>query len=333
MEYGFKDKDSKFGLNGAITAPWERKLTLQTSISKDISEAGGLPSFFQHRNMYNTEWLRKLRINRFDKNVTFDIGIESNPINYVFVRTGITREHSTPAYDYSFSNDSLSSFNYTDLYIGFKIAYGERFFKLLKERLSLGRPLPVLWIELTRGITGLNGDFEYRKLYSKVEYKYSIPRYGTLGVQVSAGKVWGNLPYGRLYNGKGSLGVRTVAHNSFETMSYNEFLSSQYLTFFLSHDFGYMNFLEYKNFRPRFEVALNMGFGSLNNDSEHNSITYKTMEKGYFEIGAMANNLISINISPVKMGFGVGFFHRIGAYRLDGFSDNTFFKLATTFKL
>ena len=266
MEYGFKDKESKFGINGAITAPWERKLMLQASVSKDIAEAGGLPTFFQHRNMYNTEWLRKLRLNRFDKNVTFDIGIESNPINYVFVRTGVATEHSTPAYEYSFSSDSLSSFNYTDLYIGFKIAYGERFFKLLKERISLGRPLPVLWLELTRGVTGLNGDFEYRKLYSKIEYKYPIPGFGTLGIQVSAGKVWGSLPYGRLYNGKGSLGVRTVAHNSFETMSYNEFLSSQYLTFFLSHDFGYMNYLEYKNFRPRFEVALNMGFGSLSND-------------------------------------------------------------------
>lgn len=333
MEYGFKDKESKFGFNGAITAPWERKLALQTSFSKDITEAGGLPTFFQHRNMYNTEWLRKLRLNRFDKNVTFDIGIESNPINYVFVRTSITTEHSKPAYEYSYSADSLTTFNYTDLYIGIKIAYGERFFKLLKERISLGRPLPVLWLELTRGVTGLNGDFEYRKLYSKIEYKYPIPGIGTLGIQVSAGKVWGSLPYGRLYNGKGSLGVRTVAHNSFETMSYNEFLSSQYLTFFLSHDFGYMNYLEYKNFRPRFEVALNMGFGSLSNDSEHNSITYKTMEKGYFEIGAMANNLLSINISPVKMGLGIGFFHRIGAYRLDSFSDNTFFKLATTFKL
>ena len=94
-----------------------------------------------------------------------------------------------------------------------------------------------------------------------------------------------------------------------------------------------MNFLEYKNFRPRFEISLNMGVGSLNNTSSHNNITYQTMEKGYFEVGAMANNLIVINVSPVKMGFGIGFFHRIGAYRLDTFSDNTFFKLATTFKL
>lgn len=333
MEYGFKDKESKFGINGAITAPWKRKLTLQTAISKDVSEAGGLPDFFQHRNMYNTEWLRKLRLNRFDKNITFDFGAESNPINYVFVKTGVMIEHSTPAYTYSFTADSLSHFNYTDLYLSIKIAYGERFFKLLKERISLGRPYPVFWLELTRGVTGLNGDFDYRKLYSKVEYKHSFPGYGTLGIQVSAGKVWGSLPYGRLFNGKGSLGVRTVAHNSFETMSYNEFLSSEYLSFFLSHDFGYMNYLEHKNFRPRFEVALNLGFGSLNNVTAHNSITYKTMEKGFYEIGAMANNLLSINISPVKMGFGIGFFHRMGAYRLDGFSDNTFFKLATTFKL
>ena len=89
MEYGFKDKESKFGVNGSITAPWERLLRVQSSFSKDISEAGGLPIFFQHKNMYNTEWLRKLRLNRFDKNVTFDIEVESNPLNYVFLRTGI----------------------------------------------------------------------------------------------------------------------------------------------------------------------------------------------------------------------------------------------------
>ena len=330
-EYGFNDKESKFGIGTILTSPWKRKLQLHLNLSKDLEEAGGRPLFFQHKSMYNTEWLRKIRRKQFDKVKSFDIHLSTNPFNYIFLEPGIRISQSTPTYSYQFTDDSLDVSDYKEVYLSMKFAYGERFFKLLNERISLGRPFPILWLKYSQGI--LNNEINYIQLYSRVEYRHKIPGYGSLGIQLSAGKTWGDLPYGKLYNGRGSYGVRTVAHNSFETMKYNEFLSSEFITLFLAHDFGFSNYLEYKNFRPRVELALNVGIGRLTNFNDHRGVDFKTMEKGFVETGIMVNNFLIINITPLKAGLGLGYFYRIGAYQLPTFSENSVFKLSTTFNL
>lgn len=283
--------------------------------------------------MYNTEWLRKLKLNKFDRVKKTNLAIYSNPFNYFFITTGVSHETSSLNFNYSYSSDSIDQFTLNTFNIGIKYAYGERYFKLLNERISLGRPFPIVWLEYKRNINILNNNFQFEQLYGKAEYKLNLLGYGTLGLQLIAGKTWGHLPYSRLYNGKGSLGVRTVAHNSFETMNYNEFISSDFIFVFVSHDFGYFNFLNNKYFKPRVELIYNMGWGQLNNQNQHNTINVKTLEKGYFEFGTMVNNLLIIRINPTKLGIGVGYFHRLGANRNDGFSNNSFFKLSTTFKL
>lgn len=331
-EYGFNDKDSKFGASFKLRPPLKRKLEASFIFSKDIREAGIHPQFFT-KNMYNTEWLRLLKLNTFDKVINTEISLSANPFNYFFVSSGIQHEYSIPTHTFNDTQIPNSNFNLTSFNISLKYAYGERYFKLLKERISLGRPFPVIWLQYKTNLNTLGNDYQYKQLYSKAEYKLPFLGYGQLGIQLSAGKTWGDLPYSRLYNSKGSLGVRTVAHNSFETMEYNEFISSDFIFAFISHDFGYFNFLNNKYFKPRVELVYNMGWGRLNDSALISKNDFKTLRRGYFEIGSMINNLLILKINPTKLGLGVGYFHRIGAYRNDSFSNNSFFKLSLTFKL
>ncbi len=116
-------------------------------------------------------------------------------------------------------------------------------------------------------------------------------------------------------------------------MGYNEFFSDNYVSFFYSHDFGYWNFFYNPNFRPRLELAYNMGVGGLQNRDNHKNINYKSLDKLYMEAGFLINNILTVNITAIKAGFGMGVYYRFGALANDTFVGNTFFKISTTFNL
>ena len=71
-------------------------------------------------------------------------------------------------------------------------------------------------------------------------------------------------------------------------------------------------------------LATNIGVGSLNNKQNHGGITFKTLEKGFYESGVLVNNLIKLNFTT----FGVAAYYRYGPYHFDKQSDNFTVKMS-----
>jgi hypothetical protein len=233
-------------------------------------------------------------------------------------------------------NDNVSfltnQYWFTEAGVGFRFAYKENFVKSPFGMISLGTKYPIIWGNITQGFNNLlNGGYEYTKYDLKMSKNFTIPQAGYSSITITGGYVQGNVPYTLLYDSKGTYEKLTfqdfplAVDNSFETMRINEFLSNRYVNLFYSHNFQSFLF-RHKHFRPELKVVSHAGWGMLDNPGTQFGITYKTMDKGYYESGLELNNLL-------KSGFvhiGVGGYYRYGPYAFSLPIDNFVVKLTIT---
>jgi len=106
--------------------------------------------------------------------------------------------------------------------------------------------------------------------------------------------------------------------NSFETMYFNEFFSSEFIYFQLKHGFKRISLI--RKVRPSIVLVSRMAWGSLQKPEQHIGINYKTLDKGYFESG--------VELNQIFKGFGLSGFYRYGPNKLSKFEDNIAIKLS-----
>ena len=198
--------------------------------------------------------------------------------------------------------------------------------------ISLGTKYPIVWGNITQGFnTLLNGEYEYTKYDLKISKDFKIPQAGYSSITALAGYVQGNVPYTLLYNGKGTYedfstrNFPLAVDNSFETMRINEFLSNRYVNLYYFHNFQSFLF-HHKHFKPELKLISHAGWGLLGNPGSQFGITYKTMDKGYYESGIELNNLLKINFFRI----GIGGYYRYGPYAFSTPKDNLAIKLTIT---
>lgn len=339
--YGFKDKALKYGSYGSIKFRKNKDFRIGGSYSIDVIESG-VQQFINDRRLLLSEAYRPYLIQRMDSIEKKEIFTTFRAIQFAKIQLGINEQirKSTSNYLYGTTENNATSaineFHVTEVYASIKYIFREKFLQTPNYRISLGSDYPSLWIQYSKGLDNfLNGSFNYDKIDVKIEKIFTWTNLGKSSFQLLGGFINGNLPYTFLYNGRGSnriisgtnfLGISVA--NTFETMGVNEFVSSEYAALFFSHNFGSL-LLRKGNFKPELVLVNNMMWGRLNNPSNHFYIPIKTVEKGYFETGAIINNLLKSGFS----GFGIGVFYRYGAYNSGNTINNMAFKLSATLAL
>jgi hypothetical protein len=146
---------------------------------------------------------------------------------------------------------------------------------------------------------------------------------GYISYEIQAGKVFGDVPYSFQFNNNGSRINKYYisAENSFETMYFNEFISTRYVTFFATYNTGKL-FKPNKYSNPEFEFVHNAGYGQLLNGEHLTNITLSDINKVYTEAGLRIKNLYKNGTST----FGIGTFYRYGNYALGTLKQNVVFK-------
>lgn len=329
--YGYSDENWKYGINGYYTPNRFKYFRFGYRYTNDITEAGSTTFQFSKRQ-FSSELIRIVDVSTFDNLVKHQLYVNSRIFKNLYVYSGLDFYKRHSLYDYQFKDyANRTVFQFTDAVIAFKYHYGELFIKNSSRRFSIGSKYPAFWLQFTKSINALNNSFDYTKIDIKVEDKIYFIGIGTLSLQATAGAVIGDLPYGNLYVGKGAFrNASIVIHNSFETMRFNEFLSDRHFSVFLSHNLGKIK-IKKKGDQPSLEIIQNIGYGSLNKPELHHSITFKTMEKGYYESGFFINDILSIRIYSLKAGIGIGAFYRYGYYANPVLKENVVFKIATNF--
>jgi hypothetical protein len=117
--------------------------------------------------------------------------------------------------------------------------------------------------------------------------------------------------------------ITFAGKNSFETMFFNEFFSSQYAYFQFKHGFSRVTL--FKKVKPSLVLVSRIAWGNLRKPEQHVGLNYKTLDKGYFESG--------IELNQIYNGLGLGGFYRYGPNQLSKFQDNIAVKISFVLNL
>jgi hypothetical protein len=111
--------------------------------------------------------------------------------------------------------------------------------------------------------------------------------------------------------------VTFAGKNSFETMYFNEFFSSEFAFFQFKHSFSRVTIL--KKIKPSVVLVSRMAWGNIKKPEQHVGLDYKTLNNGFFESG--------IELNQIFKGVGLSGFYRYGPNQLPKFEDNIAVKI------
>lgn len=330
LNYGSGDKAYKYGGFGWVMLEPTLNLKLHYSHTLDVSEPG-ISTFAFDIPQFSSEPLRKYQANVYDMTKKNETALSLHPFHNLDLKIGYVHSIRNPTYSYSFENQR-SNFTSSEVYLSTRWAYGEKFFQSVHERWRLGTPFPVFYLLATKGFSGiLDSQFDYLKLEMKAEASRQIIGYGTSYIQLYGGFLTGSVPYAFQFVPKGAYrNFSVVIHNSFETMRYNEFVGDNLFTYHYAHRFGRLRIFS-KWFRPEFEMLHSGGWMKKSTVNQSSNVGLDSMEKGYFESGIFVNNILSLKLSSIRLGFGLGAFMRYGPYRKTSLEDNLVTKMSINF--
>ena len=325
--YGNRDERTKMGIEAQyqLIPRWE--LWAGAGLEDNLYEQGQM-SFQMNKSLYTSESFRRIRLRRMDHVISREAFARMRLAKNLYAKSRIDWEDQQPLYTYTYAPSGDSTFRFFTWTNTLRYRFGQRFRKVDQQIFPLPNPYPELWLQHSHAFPLLGGDYRYDKIMAKVQQRFQVLGLGQFAYQVSAGAAIGAIPLPKLLSPPGSYrNFSFVAHNSFETMSYNEFVSDRFLHVFLVYEPGSWH-VPVAYSEPHFSILHNMGWGGLRRPEDHQGLIAKSMEHGYFESGLVVKRLLIMDLLGFKMGFGLGLFGRYGAHARRIWYQNGVVKLA-----
>lgn len=309
--YGFRDNGFKYNLQleRIITRfPWS---TAGIQHRDDIDQIGTSYGYIggtnlgqSPNNLYNTfshignisklirkEESRIWYVREFTRGVTTTVTFQN------IITTPLFPVYSTD----QFHIFQQRKYSITEVLLDARLSAKERYVQNGNERISFGnRKSAVINVNFTVGLKNvLNGNFAYQKASISFSNRYRFATLGFSQVFIKAGKVFSKVPYTLLEIPRGNQ-TYVYANNTFNQMSYFEFVCDQYVEAFWQHHFNGLFFNRIpglKNLNWREVVGLNMAYGSLTaKNQEFNANNNFTIMEDvpYFEADLGIENIFNI---------------------------------------
>jgi hypothetical protein len=336
--YGIKDKAWKYGGNIFFTLKERTASILTFSYEHNIVEPGNVDYFASKSSGLFTQTGRRFMFSRMDSIEQFKLDFTSKIMPALQTNIWLQNEKRNPAvYDYLFEDKNtgqdIREFKNTEIGVGLRYTKGESLIRIGRAKIQNKAATTQILLQISKGLKDIwKGDFEYTKIAFQLNHMFNSKWLGQTSIQLDAGQIWGGLPYSYLFNTKASATERKTQiyiPNTFQTVGLYEFAGSRSASLFIQNDFGNLLFKP-KNilFRPTFLFIQGIGFGNLNNTTNHKNINFKTLNKGLYESGIMVKNIYRRSFKNFfYVGLGGGVFYRYGYYHLVNGSDNWAFKV------
>ena len=334
LGYGFGDNAFKYGGNTNFILNKRNQTEIKFSYKQDLSEPGTIPYFTENTTLYVNNIIRNIFSYRFDSvrqfKIHFNTKINRNLKSDLWL---FNEKRSAAEYDYKFdinqNNQFKHEYNITEAGIGIRYTSRESYKQIGRAIVLKTPPKSRIFLQIGHGFKDiLGGEVDYTKVALQINQVFNLKSLGRTTYTFEAGKIWGNIPYGYMFNTKGiirSEGSKTGIYigNSFQTVGVYEFNATQSASLFVHQNFGNLLFKPKNvNVRPEFILVQNIGYGTLENKSLHQGISLNAPEKGIFETGLIINNIYRVKTPFFYLGFGVGYFRRYGYYKLPEASRN-----------
>lgn len=174
---------------------------------------------------YELEYLREMR-----NNITVKVGaqkLDQRPIGSL----------TFPFFDGQ-ENAFLPSINSTTLNAYVRYAPNQKVFQGRSYTVNLFNKYPILEFYFNMGLKDvLGGNYDYKRFDFKVFKRFYLSIFGTTNMEVTGGKIWGEVPYllAHLPRANQSFAYQV---NAFNMMNFMEFASDEYITVNMQHFFN-----------------------------------------------------------------------------------------------
>jgi len=335
--YGFGDKVWKYGYYSELLLHNEQNIRLGGGYRFDIFESGGdqWAETRQAALLDNTN-TRQLWIQQFDEVSDAYAYLTWHPLPKLHTRLQMNRQNRYMVGDYQYLTqnpegvDALQNgFTATLAQVYVQYSPNDKYMEGPFGRKPIKRTYPTYAAQYMRGLPGILGsELDFHRFDLQVRHSVNTKELGITTVEAKVGKVWGNVPYAYLYNGRANTPTESATNwnifvadqFSFETMQNNEFLNSEFVQLMFRQNFE-SRFLKIKTFAPQIEWVVRGLWGTLNNADQHVGIAAKSAVAGFYETGIELNRLLGST--------GVGFYYRFGPNALPDASANFAIKLTT----
>jgi len=331
--YGVRDQIWKYGGFARFKIYEPKNIAIAFRMSRNYEENGGV-NFFQQDYWGSGTGLRNYTITNFDLVDRRELDFTARIRKYVNFQLSGYSTVRTVTNDYRFLDTStgepllLDQFHFAGVRAAIRFSYKERVVESLDHYYWVNEGYPTIWLQVTQGINGfLGSDYTYAKYEAMVNQYFNTKSFGITTITVMGGVIDGIIPSSELFTGRSSYAAFGIyAPTSFQTMRSGEFLDNRYVSIYFRQDL-LTNVIQWGKFQPNFVLLTNVAWGILTHPEVHLNTSITSMEKGYFESGIEANNLISKKfLGIVRMGVGIGVFYRYGAYAFTNQLDNLAFK-------
>ncbi len=329
--YGLKDETFKYNLGAALRIGNASGTWIGGSYTDDVREIAST-TFATDKRVFKLYDPRPINISTFYNHQTWRGYIETKIIPKTESIWQLTYSNINPMFNYTFDYDGKLYRDFTMTTAQFSIQWNpfSDYMQTPNGRVEYGKRFPRFALQFTKSIPRLlNNDFDFSKIDARIEYEKKYLNGQKSEVLIQAGYSLGTIPLTHLYNTspnnltKDNLLQRITisGKNSFETMYFNEFFSSEFVMLQFKHGFKRVEL--FPKVKPSLVLVSRMVWGNMKNPERHIGIDYKTLNQGLFESG--------IELNQIYKGFGLTGFYRYGPNQLSRLEDNLAVKLSFVF--
>ncbi len=333
VAYGTKDKDFKYSFGVSSRLNKSTNTWLGANFTNDLKEAASL-DFIAKNTSFTPINPRNLNISKFYNYKTVSTFLKHDIQPNLEAILQFNSGDFTPVFDYQYisSSKNLSRYKLTTATFGLQYNPMSEYMNSPIGKLKIKNEFPQITFQLSKIFENVfDSDFGFTQINLRVLHKIKRLRKSTTKILVEGGIVFGDSPISHLYNSTPNYTLKNpwlrrvtfAGKYSFETMSYNEFISDKFAAVHIKHLLKSFKFGG--RFKPQITLVTRAAIGDIENPSYHNGLVFKSLKKGYLESGIEFNMLLK--------GFGLSTFYRYGAYKNPEWSDNLALKLTYNLNL
>ncbi len=324
--YGFRDDQFKYGIAGKWLLDRKSRLTISGGNRRDIEQLGA--SLTNTNDVLgrslassalvtagNVTSLSSINLSTFavsfepKYNLEFRLGT-----SYRTIKSGNPDVFSLDYFDPESPTGIATETRQADASLSMTYTPGRKTSNYGVDRTLInGGAYPILFMNYTRGFKGiLDSDFDFDKLQFYYSHPFQFGPFGRLTARVEAGKTFGAVPLALLDVVPGNQTFFNI-QGTFNTMNFYEFVSDQYVTMHLNHNFNGRLFSRIPLLRElnlRELVGVRAVYGTISDENialNASGLTYQAPEDIYWEYSAGIGNIFKVFRLDVSFRGGYNF--------------------------
>ena len=331
--YGLKDEQLKYNIGLATRVESNSNTWIGGSYTDDIREIASTTFAIDKRNfkLYDP---RPINLKTFYDYQSWSVFFETKLLPKTESIWQLMYTRVNPLFDYTYIYDSILYDKFTMTTAQFALQWNpfSDYLQTEEGRFEVKKRFPKFTFQYTQAIPRfLKNDFTFNKIEFRSEYEKNYLNGQKTSVMLEVGYAQGAIPLTHLYNTSPNnltndrlLQRITIAgKNSFETMFFNEFFSSEFAMIHIKH--GSKRIEIFRKVKPSFVLVTRAAWGDMKNRARHLGLEFNTMNNGYYESG--------FELNQIYKGFGLTAFYRYGPYQLPKTEDNLAIKLSFVLNL